>query len=564
MAFTVTDQLSSSNASGATLTLSPAANIAVGSLVVVLTTENNTTGAGTSGTLADSAGNTYTAANVSRPGGGQGTTTLWYCLKTTVALTTAGTWTYTKHQSGISVVMSAISATYSGNLTLNLNEAPATGTTGSPDLAGNVTIGDLVVGGAGIRPRATGATFTPAAGWTIGPDAVSPSNGSIGQGGSFIIAPSTGSITFDPTTTSANWCGLLVSFTAFPPVALSGTIRMMVKGVAAPLVKAPLSGRGTAMARARAAPTAMAGLAGVIAGQARGRATAPVGAVPMSGRLTGQTKASALPRGSAGLRGALTAMVKASAAPRGVVPLVGRLTTQFVSTPVLLTVGLFAQLTGRMTAHFKVRSVPSGTVSLSGALTAQAKGATPAPARLILLVGRITSQAKASAVATGQAALSARATMMGAGRGTVVGAAALAGRFMAAAKSSGALVATMPLSGRMTAMAKGAAPLKAMAALTGRLRGQLQGESQVSGGSLIVNLSGRLTAKAMGRGPLAASANLVGLIGIIKSMFTGRGQLSAHGKVVTQNGCIIYGRAAKGNFTGRAARATFYGKACEC
>lgn len=211
MAFTVTDQGSATGVSGGTLAMTVSGTIAVGSLVVVTVMENNTTGV--IGSLADSAGNTYTPADDVSPNSasGNGRAGLWYCLRTTAVLTGgSGTITYTRNTSATATCIAAISATYVGSAVLDQHPTPTTGT-------GTINLSIAATGSGGtelyvaaVGTKGGGATnYNQAATWTDGPDYQNATGGIVASGGGFKLA--SGAQTYAPTLTASRpWAMFMV------------------------------------------------------------------------------------------------------------------------------------------------------------------------------------------------------------------------------------------------------------------------------------------------------------------------------------------------------------------
>lgn len=213
----VTDQLSASNTGTSSLTLTPTANIAAGSLIVICTFENDSSAGTPNVTDNASSPNTYIQSTSISPNNSptNGTLYIWYVLSAN-AVTTANTITFHKVGTGGST-MAAISSTYTGTLSVDVNATPTTGTATPvkiPAGSGTVTpaVTDLFVACAGIKPRGVGDTFTQSSGWSTGPDAVSISGGTAGQIGGHVISSSPQQ--YNAAITSHNWGAVLLAFKA--------------------------------------------------------------------------------------------------------------------------------------------------------------------------------------------------------------------------------------------------------------------------------------------------------------------------------------------------------------
>ena len=213
MAFSVTDQLGTVGSTGATLAMTVNATVAIGSLVVVSVMELNTTG--TAGTLADSAGNSYTKANDASPAAtnSNGRASVFYCLKTTGTLTGgSSTITYTRVTSAVATGICAISSTYAGTIILDKNATPTTGTgTTNLTISATGTSGtELYVGAGGIKSAGAGI-FTQGTGFSNGPDYENAGGGTCGSMGG--NKTGSGAQTWAPTlSVSRSWAMFLLVF----------------------------------------------------------------------------------------------------------------------------------------------------------------------------------------------------------------------------------------------------------------------------------------------------------------------------------------------------------------
>src|SRR5258707_7411911 len=220
MAWTVTDQGSNSNTTGATLARAVTATIVVGSLIVVGVTERSNASSG--GSMTDDAGNTYTAVaatamnNVSTNGFAQ----FFYSI-TTVQLNAAANVTYTKQTSGGRCCLAVGSATNTGTLSLDTSvTATAFGNSSTPSVtSGTPSVsGELFWGWAGGGNKNT-LTADAVNGWTSPPLAsVSSGTGTSdaqGVGGEQTNA-GTGTKIHAPTIPGGTevWADLIIGFKA--------------------------------------------------------------------------------------------------------------------------------------------------------------------------------------------------------------------------------------------------------------------------------------------------------------------------------------------------------------
>jgi hypothetical protein len=199
MTWAVTDQLTSTSISGATVVLTVNAAIAAGSLVVVGVNEDST---GATGTLADSQGNTYTAITTNSSISGNRVTVFYSVLGT--ALSTSDTWTFTKGNSGGKAGISALSAT--GNLASPLDTAVTATNQNASATSVTVTSGTPAVSGelfVGFSGDSKGKTWTQDTGhgWASPPDTFTTgisSKDTTGIGG-YQANAGTGTIVYAPT-----------------------------------------------------------------------------------------------------------------------------------------------------------------------------------------------------------------------------------------------------------------------------------------------------------------------------------------------------------------------------
>jgi hypothetical protein len=214
--FTVTDHSKNSTVSGGTTSINPVSNIPAGSLIVVQVNEATSQG-GSPGTLSDSAGNVYVLANHKSPNNvaTNGCASVWYVLSCK-ALTALQTITYSKHSNGVAAVICAMSATYIGTLSLDQNVTPTSGSGTSPSIISGVpaNAGELWFGLLGIDNRVATDTFTQPTGWTVGPDSISSSGSTTGQGGGYIVSTDSAAKVYNPIISSRAWAAFLISFQA--------------------------------------------------------------------------------------------------------------------------------------------------------------------------------------------------------------------------------------------------------------------------------------------------------------------------------------------------------------
>lgn len=223
MAIVRTDIGANLSATGGTLVVTvPAGGVPAGSLIVVAVIENNTTG--TIGTIADTAGNTYTKITDKSPNNANanGRAALFY-VKNCLALVSGNSITYTKISTGLSTSMSAFYATGVDranpldtavtNFSTASSSSP-TVTTGTPSRHG-----ELFVGVAFWKGNAT-YTEDSAHNWAGLPTgAVNPT---LGHDGGNQVQTSPSTIVFNPTiSASLVNCALVAGFKqleqALPP-----------------------------------------------------------------------------------------------------------------------------------------------------------------------------------------------------------------------------------------------------------------------------------------------------------------------------------------------------------
>lgn len=215
MTWVVTDQGGNGNNTGTSLTMSPAFNIAGGSLLVVFVAANDFN----AGTLSDSKGNTYSFYGSGTSGGLAGF--LYFCLACT-AMTTSDTVTYLKHTNNDSVGMSMSSATYSGVLSRDISQSAVVGNSAFPSITSGTPVasGELFIGCVAAK-MGTGGSFTQASGWSNCLDFKPASASSVAASmGGYKINAGSGALTYNPTITSSIWVAFVVSFNAVA----SGTV----------------------------------------------------------------------------------------------------------------------------------------------------------------------------------------------------------------------------------------------------------------------------------------------------------------------------------------------------
>lgn len=193
--------------------------VPAGTLIVVAVCERSASG--TSGTVADSAGNTYTsivAANLNASAAlGRGT--LFYVNNAT-ALVNGDTVTYTKNASGVACAMSVCYATgidktspldTSVTASATASTTTPTVTSGTPVVAGELFIGAL------LFTSGSPQTFSQGSGFTTPPDEVM--SGTLGSDarvdGGNLINSGTGTETYAPTLTLAR--SLAIFIVGFKP-----------------------------------------------------------------------------------------------------------------------------------------------------------------------------------------------------------------------------------------------------------------------------------------------------------------------------------------------------------
>ena len=227
MKFSTANIGTNTGASGATLAITVgAAGVPVGSTIFVLVTEKSTSG--TDGTLADTAGNSYskltsgslagTAAN------GRG---ILFAVTNCKALVNTNTITYTRNLSAASCAISAFYASgVTGAATFTEALATATGTTGTITVtSGSLGTARLVLGALFASGTTTGggnATFTNAANFTTPPNEATTggSAGSRVDGGKLFKAAS-GTQVYAPTlsSTAQQWFLAVLGIILAPDVA---------------------------------------------------------------------------------------------------------------------------------------------------------------------------------------------------------------------------------------------------------------------------------------------------------------------------------------------------------
>ncbi len=205
---TVTNIGTNANLSGTTVAISNA-NAKAGSLIVVACAETNTTGV--IGTLADSAGHTYTAVSTIHPNGSNanGSVSIFYCPNC-LALS-GGTITYTRNTSGDKASISAFY--WTGAATVSPLDtavtASASGTSATPSVtSGTPTQTNELFVGLCVDNNTVG--FTQAAGWTT---PFNSAGGIIIINGAHRTNSALATLTYAPTfPVSVTWCLQVVGF----------------------------------------------------------------------------------------------------------------------------------------------------------------------------------------------------------------------------------------------------------------------------------------------------------------------------------------------------------------
>ena len=218
-AITVTAAGNHATNTGATVVLSStssgAADIPAGSVIVVFVSDGSTSGS--SHAMTDSAGNTYTLATSQKFNNliGAGNGYIYYSnTGNAVALTGAGTITYTKDVTGARVSISAVYVTGTSGALDSSVTATAYGHSNTPSgtSGASATAGDLFF--ALVAYNSTKAfTEDTGNGWALPPTDVSNAAGS--QGGGNQIVSGTSSKTFTPSIgpNVADWAMLFIGFT---------------------------------------------------------------------------------------------------------------------------------------------------------------------------------------------------------------------------------------------------------------------------------------------------------------------------------------------------------------
>lgn len=220
MTITVTDIGHNSNGTGTTLAVSvPVAGIAAGALVLVAVQEGSTI---VNGSVADSAGNTYTN-DANATSGSNGIRLQLYRSVIATGLTSGQSITYTKHANNHATGISAFYATSSTGWPaspLDLSPAGTTGTSTSPSITSGTpaAAGELFAAAAAWSATAT-FTQDSGHGWAV-PFDVDTAQSSASIGGGNQVNAGTGALTFNPTlSASVAWGAVLVSYkpnAAFP------------------------------------------------------------------------------------------------------------------------------------------------------------------------------------------------------------------------------------------------------------------------------------------------------------------------------------------------------------
>lgn len=203
MAIVVTNIGTNGNFSGTTLALS-SVTVPAGALIVVGTGESANTVSGT-GSLADSAGNTYArVSNYFNNAAANGVGVVWYCVNAKAI--SAGTITLTKNVSGNDAAISAFYATGIGAIDATIT-ASGTGSTNSPTLTSGTPSGsnELFVGFAIYSGQTNTLTYTQDTtnGWATPPTFFTENdglNGSVAVGGGTQVNATSLARTFHPTT----------------------------------------------------------------------------------------------------------------------------------------------------------------------------------------------------------------------------------------------------------------------------------------------------------------------------------------------------------------------------
>lgn len=229
MPFNAVNIGTNTGASGTTLAVTvPAAGVPAGSLIVVAVTEKSTSG--TSGTLADTASNTWNTSQgvnlAALAADGRGTVFFAFNSK---KLVSGNTITYTRNLSGASCAMSACyfqGILQSSNPEDTAARASATGTTGTitvtsgtPANAGDLFVGVLLDSGSSVAGG--NATFTQASTWAIPPnEATTGGSGGSRVDGGWKRGSGTSTQTYNPTlsSTAQQWGLLITAFRMVPDV----------------------------------------------------------------------------------------------------------------------------------------------------------------------------------------------------------------------------------------------------------------------------------------------------------------------------------------------------------
>jgi lambda family phage minor tail protein L len=458
MSWVETDLGSNSNTSGATLGLSVASILAVGTLVVIGVGDKSVASSG--GSLTDSQGNTYTSivAGVigsSTHGFGQ----VFYSILTT-ALTTLDTFTYTKQTSGAVASMSAMAATgglSSSDLDSSVtvtgtvsSGASLSVTTGTPSVAGDLLVAFAI---ASRGSSLSAVTPDPSHGWIFPPlDAVQSGTAGtdISSAGAYQVNAGTSTTVWAVSTSNS---GQLVSFVVGFKVSTStvttgagssagtGSATAVGSSIAAAVGVAAGGGSSTAVSKSTATATGVSAGAGspvavgkstaASVGTSSGAANvsaAGTGIIPAVGISAGSSSASSagidasIGTGTIAGSGTATAVAQSTAVAVGIAA--GAATVSGVDSSVAASVGVSAgaaSTSGVATELAKATGVASGAGSVA-AIGLELASATGVATGAGSAAGVIQSTARSVATATGAAIVSGVLATTAASTGVAAGA----------------------------------------------------------------------------------------------------------------------------------------------
>ena len=210
-------------ASGATLAITTTAAVPAGATIIVIVTEKST--AGTNGSLADGASNTYSTITsgslAALAADGRG---MVFGVTNCKALANGSTITYTRNLSAASCAMTAFYVTgVTGAATFTEAAASATGTTGTITVtSGSLGAGRLVIGAlmaSGSSTAGGSATFTQATGgWLPSGGFEATTGGSAGSRteGGYLFKAASGTQVYNPTLSSTAQQWFLAIFGLIP------------------------------------------------------------------------------------------------------------------------------------------------------------------------------------------------------------------------------------------------------------------------------------------------------------------------------------------------------------